>query len=262
MKVKTSASLSSGFSLRSAAHGKTRCSSPAISVSEFSSKPFSWKALGVDVRGRSYTLRINYRTSHQIRAQADRLLGPELSDVDGITENRRGTTSTFNGPAPTVMVTPTVDDEVDAARKWLATRVKEGAAPGEIGVFVRSDAQVDRARRALEGAGIPYNVLDERLAMSSSAASISTMHLAKGLEFRTVAVLGCDDDIIPLRERIEAIGDDADLEEVYASERHLLYVRLYTRSDHLFVSGRRRGQSFLRISVKTPVAKVTMAPRS
>jgi hypothetical protein len=36
--------------------------------------PFSWRALGVDVRGRSQTLRINYRTSHQIRRQADRLL--------------------------------------------------------------------------------------------------------------------------------------------------------------------------------------------
>uniref|UniRef100_UPI00359C8B42 hypothetical protein n=1 Tax=Salmonella enterica TaxID=28901 RepID=UPI00359C8B42 len=37
-------------------------------------QPFSWKALGLDVRGRSFTLRINYRTSHQIRSHADRLL--------------------------------------------------------------------------------------------------------------------------------------------------------------------------------------------
>ena len=53
-------------------------------------QPFSWKALGVDIRGRSRTLRINYRTSHQIRMQADRLLGPELSDVDGNTEDTAG----------------------------------------------------------------------------------------------------------------------------------------------------------------------------
>jgi hypothetical protein len=56
-------------------------------------QPFSWKALGVDVRGRSSTLRINYRTSHQIRIQADRLLGPEVSDVDGNKEERNGTVS-------------------------------------------------------------------------------------------------------------------------------------------------------------------------
>ena len=48
-------------------------------------QPFSWKALGVDIRGRFLTLHINYRTSHQIRIQADKLLGPEVSDVDGNT---------------------------------------------------------------------------------------------------------------------------------------------------------------------------------
>jgi len=64
--------------------------------------PFSWRSLGIDVRGRSATLRINYRTSHQIRAQADRLLGKQITDVDGNTENRRATISVFNGPAPLV----------------------------------------------------------------------------------------------------------------------------------------------------------------
>src|SRR5579885_3154788 len=64
--------------------------------------PFSWKALGVDVRGRSRTLTVNYRTSHQIRMQADRLLGPEVADVDGNTEYRRGTVSVFNGPPPDI----------------------------------------------------------------------------------------------------------------------------------------------------------------
>ena len=64
-------------------------------------QPFSWKALGVDIRGRARTLHINYRTSHQIRMQGDRLLGPEVSDVDGKTEDRADTISVFNGPPPT-----------------------------------------------------------------------------------------------------------------------------------------------------------------
>ncbi len=56
-------------------------------------QPFSWKALGIDIRGRSRTFRINYRTSHQIRAQADRLSAPEVSEVDGSIEERCGTIS-------------------------------------------------------------------------------------------------------------------------------------------------------------------------
>jgi hypothetical protein len=208
-------------------------------------QPFSWKSLGVDVRGRSFTLRINYRTSHQIRAQADRLLGPELSDVDGILEKRRGTTSTFNGPPPDVLIAATPEEEAVAARGWLVARVNEGVVPGEIGVFVRSPGQFSRARAALEAAGIPYVVLDERLATSSSAASLCTMYLAKGLEFRTVAVMACDDDVIPQQDRIANVGDAADLEEVYASERHLLYVACTRARDHLFVSGVKPESEFL-----------------
>jgi hypothetical protein len=58
----------------------------------------------VDIRGRSSTLRINYRTSHQVCAHADRLLGPEVSDVDGNLESRKGAISTFNGPEPQIRV--------------------------------------------------------------------------------------------------------------------------------------------------------------
>jgi superfamily I DNA/RNA helicase len=207
--------------------------------------PFSWKSLGVDVRGRSFTLRINYRTSHQIRTQADRLLGPELSDVDGITEKRRGTTSTFNGPPPTILTAATEEEETKAAGDWLAARSKEGVVPGEIGVFVRSAAQFQRARSALARAGIPYTVLDERLATNSATAALCTMHLAKGLEFRTVAVLACDDDVIPLKERIEAVGDESDLEETYTSERNLLYVACTRARDHLLITGVKPGSEFL-----------------
>ncbi|MHB1704847.1 MAG: UvrD-helicase domain-containing protein [Acidithiobacillus sp.] len=73
-------------------------------------QPFSWKALGVDIRGRSRNLRINYRTSHQIRQQADRLLGPEITDVDGNTEDRRDTVSIFNGPPPLIRVFASEDE--------------------------------------------------------------------------------------------------------------------------------------------------------
>lgn len=66
-------------------------------------QPFSWKSLGVDVRGRSRTLRVNYRTSHQIRMQADRLLGTEVSDVDGNSEDRSDAVSVFNGPQPAII---------------------------------------------------------------------------------------------------------------------------------------------------------------
>ena len=97
-------------------------------------QPFSWKSLGVDIRGRSRTLRVNYRTSHQIRTQADLLLGSELADVDGVTETRAGTVSVFNGPEPTIRTLNSIDEEIQVVAIWLSELGTEGVVPHEIGV--------------------------------------------------------------------------------------------------------------------------------
>lgn len=208
-------------------------------------QPFSWKSVGVDMRGRSRTLHINYRTSHQIRSQADRLLGPELADVDGNVESRRGTVSVFNGPAPRIAVFDSAEAEIAEVAEWLAGLRKDGLAPHEIGIFVRSEAELARARAAAEGAGLAFKVLDEHVETVSGKAAIGTMHLAKGLEFRAVAVMACDDEVIPSQARIEQVTDDADLEEVYNTERQLLYVACTRARDHLLACGVKPASEFL-----------------
>jgi mRNA-degrading endonuclease RelE of RelBE toxin-antitoxin system len=208
-------------------------------------QPFSWKSLGVDIRGRSRTLHINYRTSHQIRTQADQLLGPEVSDIDGNVETRRGTVSVFNGPAPAIRIFNSQDEECSAIAAWLGDRIKDGLAAHEIGVFVRSNAELERAKTAVDKAGLPYKVLDEHVETVSGKTSISTMHLAKGLEFRAVVVMACDDEIIPLQARIEDVADEADLEEVYNTERHLLYVACTRARDQLLVTSVNPASEFL-----------------
>jgi superfamily I DNA/RNA helicase len=208
-------------------------------------QPFSWLSLGVDVRGRSHTLRINYRTSNQIRAQADRLLPSSIADVDGNAEDRRSTVSVFNGPAPTIEVLAGPDEEAEAVGRWVADRIAEGVEPHEIGIFVRSAAQLRRARDAAKQSGAPAVELSNKVETTPGRLSIGTMHLAKGLEFRAAAVMACDDDVLPLQERIAAVGDEADLEDVYNTERHLLYVACTRARDHLLVTGVRPASEFL-----------------
>lgn len=200
-------------------------------------QPFSWKALGLDVRGRSYTLRINYRTSHQIRTHADRLLPTSVADVDGISEGRRGTVSMFDGALPTVQACRDTDHECQLVGEWIRARTRDGCAPNEIGVFVRSEAELKRVRAAVKAAGVRSVELSEKVEVEYGAVAISTMHFAKGLEFKSVVVMACDDEVIPQLERIEAVADDADLEEVYNTERHLLYVACTRARDHLLVTG-------------------------
>ena len=207
--------------------------------------PFSWKALGVDIKGRSYTLRINYRTSHQIKAHADRLLDTAITDVDGHTVARNDSISVFNGPQPNVRVLDTEKEEGRAVSEWLSDQCKQGCLPHEIGVFVRSTAELPRGQAALEAAGIPFKVLDDRVQTTHGYASLTTMHLAKGLEFKMVVVMACDDEIIPQQERIETISDEADLEEVYNTERHLLYVACTRARDALLVTSVDPASEFL-----------------
>ena len=208
-------------------------------------QPFSWKELGVDIRGRSQTLRINYRTSHQIRTYADRLLDPELSDVDGNVEERKGTISVFNGPTPEIKVLDSEDAECATVKEWLTARISEGLQPGEVSVFVRSSDQIGRAVQAVEHSDIPYAVLDDDVEATKGRLSIGTMHLAKGLEYRAVAVMACDSEVIPLQSRVESIADEADLEEVYNTERNLLYVACTRARDHLLVTGVEPASEFL-----------------
>jgi superfamily I DNA/RNA helicase len=172
-------------------------------------------------------------------------LGPELSDVDGNTEERRGIVSVFNGPKPAVMTFKTRKDETVAVGNWLAERIGEGVMPHEIGVFVRSPEEMKRSHAAVLKAGLPVKVLDEKVETTGGHVSLSTMHLAKGLEFRSVAVMACDDEVIPLQSRIETAADDADLEDVYNTERHLLYVACTRARDHLLVTSVDPASEFL-----------------
>jgi superfamily I DNA/RNA helicase len=197
------------------------------------------------VRGRSRTLRVNYRTSHQIRTQADRLLESEVTDVDGNKEGRNETISVFNGPSPLVQSYATEAEETASVGKWLLERTSEGLLPHELAIFVRSAKEIERARVAVTAANLPFNILDEHVETVSGQVSLCTMHVAKGLEFRAVAVMACDDEVIPSQDRIDAIGDDADLQEVYDTERHLLYVACTRARDHLLVSSVAPASEFL-----------------
>jgi superfamily I DNA/RNA helicase len=71
------------------------------------------------------------------------------------------------------------------------------------------------------------------------------MHPAKGLEFRGMVMMACDDEFLPSQERIETVTDDSDLEKVYNTERHLLYVACTCARDHLLVAGAKPTSEFL-----------------
>ena len=199
--------------------------------------PFSWAALGVDVRGRSSSLRVNYRTSRQIREAADRLLPPKVREVDGIEEDRTGAQSVFEGPSPTIDECADEASEIETIAARLRTALDEGIRASEIGVFVRSGDYLSRARAAVAAAGLEARQLTEQVEEASDHVSIGPMHFAKGLEFKLVIVMACDDEALPLQSRVDEATDEDELSTIFETERHLFYVACTRARDRLHISG-------------------------
>jgi hypothetical protein len=187
--------------------------------------PYSWASLGVDVRGRSHTLKVCYRTSQQIRRAADRLLPTVLRDRDGIEDERRGIISVFDGPPPEVKSFAGIAEEAAAVREVVAGWLGEDIAAHEIGLFVRTPQLVVRARAAIDD--LP----------GASEMVTAQMSLAKGLEFRAVVVMACEQGALPLDERVEDAADEAELDDIYETERRLLYVACTRAREHLLLTG-------------------------
>ncbi len=119
-------------------------------------------------------------------------------------------------------------------------------SPGPTTASTSVDARTpSRSTTAPPTRFVSFELLTSGSVRLGTKASLSTMHLAKGLEFRAVAVMACDEDVIPSPTRIEAITDDSDLDEVYATERHLLYVACTRARDHLLITSGGVGSEFL-----------------
>jgi len=87
--------------------------------------------------------------------------------VDGNSENRDDTISVFNGPPTTIHSAESEVEEIKTVGNWIRERAKAGVLTHEFGVFVRSEAQLARARTAAKEAGMAFKVLDEHVETAS-----------------------------------------------------------------------------------------------
>lgn len=207
-----------------------------------------WTAVGIDVRGRASRLRVNYRTTEQIRRFADRLLPgtvTEVGDNFGETE-QRDAVSLLSGPAPQVRIGATPAEEIAQVAAYLRQRLAEGCTCREIAVFARTDEVLrQRVLPALTQAGLSAQRLDDETPIADDKVAIGTLHRAKGLEFKIVVVMGCDAHLLPLAAVLEQLADAADREEFQDRERHLLYVACTRAREQLLITAGGRSSVFL-----------------
>jgi superfamily I DNA/RNA helicase len=193
-------------------------------------------ALGIDVRGRATRLKVNYRTTEQIRRFADAMVPSVIDEGEGL-DGSRATVSVLRGPAPEARGFADVQGEIAAIASWVKALRDEGFAPRDIAVFGRSDGVLkEQAVKALEAAKVPLRKLSDKEAVPTDAAAVGTMHRAKGLEFRAVAVVGCAEGVLPASAALKDLTDPEDLEAVRAQERQLLYVAATRARERLLIT--------------------------
>ena len=207
-------------------------------------RSFPMKPLGLNFQGRSARLKLNYRTSRQIREFADRVLPATIRDADDQVEQRL-TSSRFQGPEPRLLALADTEAEFQAVGRWITERLAEGVSPAEIAVFTRHDPATTATRlQALTGHAAAVVGATDEIA-DPSKISVSTMHRAKGLEFRAVAALGLTDRALPSAQRLADLTDPGDQEDFIAQERHLLYVAATRAREWLLLTYAGEGSRFL-----------------
>lgn len=196
----------------------------------------------VDVRGRSSRLRINYRTTEEIRDWAMHILkGIPFDDLDGDLDSTKGYRSLTHGKAPIVEAYGSFNEEVEA----LIAHIRELKGEGEDGLKYEEMCVVARTKnllkdyyKALQDAGfkvyeIKRDKTDDR---EMPGVRMATMHRVKGLEFTCVFIVGTNKGTMPLKTAI-ATTDPESLQEALVSERSLLYVALTRAKKITYVTG-------------------------
>lgn len=230
---------------------------------------------GIRIQGRARKLRINYRTTEQIRSAADSIFrssGADVADsvfaaVRGIGDASPATTfddldggksptgdsrSLMSGPVPEARRFASQSDEMDAVREWIyglcgtaedaASDESDGGRvdPRNVCVVARSRYCIDQWYKTLDD-GLPYGVY--RLGRDAEnrqrqGIRVATMHRVKGLEFDYVVVVDVNDGVCPPKPALQAAGSDSvALNEIYKEERSLIYVAMTRAKKSVLLTG-------------------------
>ncbi|GAB3489820.1 UvrD-helicase domain-containing protein [Nocardiopsis coralliicola] len=202
----------------------------------------SFRRLGINVVGRSFPLRVNYRTTEEILTWADAIMAgrPALELGDTAPEPPGAARCVLSGPRPEMVAAPDEPAELDAVaervRRWLA----DGIAPADVCVTARTQRGRDAVAAHLRARSVPAvifhpgrHAVDERTA----GVRVTTMHGVKGLEFRAVAVTGATASALPLMEHVTSAGlDENQHRSDLDAQRSLLYVACTRARERLAVS--------------------------
>ena len=194
---------------------------------------------GINIRGRSSILRINYRTTEEIRRTAFALLkGISFDDLDDSSDNDDRCQSLTHGEMPRILYFKTANEEFDAVLAEIKKLIASGFSVKNICVVARTHKLLEDYIAQFTSNGIRLFEIkrsksDDR---SLDGIRIATMHRVKGLEFQYVFIVAANKRIIPLASAIDHTDTISEQESITA-EKCLLYVALTRAQKGAYIIG-------------------------
>lgn len=184
---------------------------------------------GINIKGqRSKKLKLNYRTTEEIRKWAVKLLeNKEIDDLDGAIDTQQGYRSLLHGLAPEIKHFDNESKEIEFLQEYIKGLIqKQRVNPASICAVARTNDIAKRYKNLFDKNGldtflISRDAIDKR---SEPGVRVATMHRVKGLEFDHLIIVSANKDVIPLKSAVSNHDNETAKEEADLRERSLLYV--------------------------------------
>lgn len=204
---------------------------------------------GISIQGRnhSHRLKINYRTTDEIRKWAVSLLeNCSIDDLDDGRDSAQGYQSLMHGELPRVRLFKTFGQEADFLAETVES-LKQTFPLKHICICARTRDQVETYAQELDQRGIPIHIVQPNQEDSDgeSGLRLATMHRVKGLEFDVMLVAGAVEGKLPLQEALSDLGDETEREYAEIRERSLLYVAATRAKQQLYITAYGHPSAFL-----------------
>lgn len=211
-------------------------------------KPVVLSRCGIEIRGRSRKLRINYRTTEETRAWATAVLhGLDFDDLDGGTDPTTDYRSLLHGDDPLIKGFEDPAEEQRFLAETLRQLQQEQGSLAATCVTARTNSGVEKLNSSLQQAGFSTRVInkDESDDPSDPALRLATMHRVKGLEFDQMFLPGLDQSQMPYRFELDQRPDQVSRELFEQQERSLLHVAATRAKKRVIVTFSGKPSSFL-----------------
>ena len=197
---------------------------------------FTLAQAGLEVRGSSAVLRVNYRNTREIIDTAMACAGSERVDDhgDNYARGEADAESVRDGVKPRLVQKSNFEDQVSYVVKQAKQLCKDQSLGfGDIGILVSTNELVRQTIRELRYAPFGHQKLEEFTGRSNNRVKVGTFDRAKGLEFKIVFLLGISEESLPTPRKDNETH--AEYEERRALEISRLFVAMTRARDHLFV---------------------------